>query len=98
MITNYRSSDEIVHFYNVHITGDPGFASARILPAKPEVVSKRGKAKMPILGMFLSDPKELANCLADWLDNLLTHRRMVLGEGELFNNHNLHLPDDGDWA
>ena len=42
MVTNYRSSEEIINFYNSHIINDTEFSFARIIPAKPEVISNRG--------------------------------------------------------
>jgi DNA helicase-2/ATP-dependent DNA helicase PcrA len=94
MVANYRSSEEIVSFYNAHILGDAGFAPARILPAKPQVVSQRGALGMPILGMFRQNPTDLANSLASWFADLLADRRLVLGnDGATFE---LSLPEEGD--
>ena len=94
MVDNYRSSDEIVKFYNLHITGDPDFAAARISPAKPEVVSHRGPVGMPVLGMFRKNPAELADSLASWIDGLIRDRKVILeSNGRQFD---LILPDNGD--
>ena len=94
MIDNHRSSEEIVRFYNAHITGDPGFSAARILPPKPEVVSRRGIQGMPVIGMFRQSPGALAESLAEWLQQLLNNRNVVLTDGP--NRYELHLPDEGD--
>jgi DNA helicase-2/ATP-dependent DNA helicase PcrA len=94
MVANYRSSDEIVGFYNSHIIGDPGFAPARISPAKPEVISQRGNLGMPILGLFRQSPIDLADSLASWLEGLFTNRRTVLGGAG--RNFELNLPEAGD--
>jgi len=80
MVANYRSSQEIVAFYNAHILGDQAFSPARISPAKPEVVSQRGTLEMPILGMFRQSPADLADSLATWLDELLVNRSKVLDQ------------------
>lgn len=82
MVTNYRSSAEIVQYYNNHIQGDPAFSPARITPAKPQVVSHRGRLDMPIIGMFRQSPAELADSLASWLEELLSDRRKILVQGE----------------
>lgn len=94
MVANYRSSHEIVNFYNSHITGDPGFSPARISPPKPEVVSQRGKLGMPVLGMFRQSPSDLADSLASWLDELRTNRGMVLGDTGVM--YELSLLEQGD--
>lgn len=94
MVANYRSSQEIVEFYNSHILGDTGFASARISPAKPEVVSQRGSLGIPILGMFRQTPVDLADSLASWLDELLVNRKKTLGPDGLA--HELVLSEDGN--
>lgn len=91
MVTNYRSSSEIVDFYNRHILGDPEFASARISPAKPQVVSHRGTLGVPILGMFRESPAELAGSLANWLDEFLTDRKKTLEQAS-----ELTLSEDGN--
>lgn len=94
MVTNYRSSEEIVAFYNSHIVGDPAFAPARISPAKPEVVSDNGVTGMPVLGLFRRSPIELADALASWLENILAERRAVFIDGA--NNFEVHLSDESD--
>lgn len=90
MVSNYRSSNEIVQFYNSHISGDPHYASARITPAKPEVVSIRGALGMPILGLFRNGKEALADSLAAWLHQIINDRRIV------FRSNELSLADEGD--
>ena len=94
MVDNYRSSDEIVKFYNSLITGDPDFVAARISPAKPEVVSHRGPVSMPVLGMFRESPAELADSLASWMDGLIRGRSVILGSNE--RRFELSLSDKGE--
>lgn len=89
MVTNYRSSGEIVTFYNSHIRGDPGFASARIVPPKPEVIAHRGDLEFPVLGMFRQSPDDLAQALAIWLDGIITSRRYAFTCGN--RQHELTL-------
>jgi DNA helicase-2/ATP-dependent DNA helicase PcrA len=96
MVSNFRSSDEIVSFYNAHIVGDSGFAQARILPAKPQVISRRGILGMPVLGMFRPSPADLADSLATWLEGLFANRNVVVGG--LLENFELTLPEAGDFG
>lgn len=95
MVTNYRSSKEIVQFYNSHITRDMGFASARIVPAKPEVVSSKGPREMPILGMFRSDPQNLADGLAEWLNGLIGNRQCTI-KNDGTESYRITLSSDAD--
>ncbi|MCY6493409.1 UvrD-helicase domain-containing protein [Leptolyngbya sp. GGD] len=94
MIANYRSSGEIVGFYNSHISGDPGFNSARILPPKPEVDSQRSLVGMPVLGLFRPSPTDLAVSLASWLEQLFANRSLILSNGG--ESYELNVPTAGD--
>lgn len=89
MVTNYRSSGEIVAFYNSHIRGDTRFANARIMPSKPEVVADRGDLDFPVLGIFRQSPNDLAQAVAIWLDNVITTRRFRFTRGS--RQHDLTL-------
>jgi hypothetical protein len=70
LVENYRSSPEVVAFYNGFIAADPQFAPARIQPAKPAIVPNRPSQNMPILGIFREDPDELADAVADFLHQI----------------------------
>lgn len=94
MITNYRSSEEIVNFYNSHILCDTGFSSARIIPPKPTVVSRRGLLHMPILGLFRADTVQLADELASMIQNLITHRVLTFNDNG--SDVELELSELGD--
>lgn len=94
MIANYRSSDEIVSFYNSHITGDSGFGAARISPPKPEVESQIGVVGMPVLGLFRPNPNDLAISLANWLGQLFTDRTLTIPDGE--ESYTLNVPTEGN--
>ena len=94
MTSNYRSSDEIVRHYNSHITRDPSFAHARITPAKPEVISTRGKIGMPVLGLFRSSRSATADALASWLHTFLTDRRVTIHGNN--TEYELTLSDEGN--
>lgn len=93
MVSNYRSSDEIVEFYNEHITGDADFSSARIAPPKPQVVSFRGTLNMPVIGMFRQDASELSESLASWLEETFSNRRAVLSTGD--EHYEITISADG---
>lgn len=94
MVSNYRSSSEIVQFYNAHITGDSQFAGARILPPKPEVVSVRGALGIPILGLFRNGKDALADALADLLQTLIINRRIVFQDSNA--EYEITLTAEGD--
>lgn len=94
MVTNYRSSDEIVGFYNSHMLADAKFSDARIIPPKPEVISDRGMIEMPVIGMFRENHEELASSLSEWLGELFESRKLEIdSDGEKFT---IELQDDGD--
>lgn len=95
MVVNYRSSEEIVNFYNNHIVSDQNFAPARISPAKPEVISNRSLIGMPVLGLFRENAQTLAQDLADWLGTLYTQRSVIVGDNPEFE---LRLSTSGDWG
>ncbi len=91
MVANYRSSAEIVAFYNAHVFADRGFLAARIAPPKPPVVAQRGTLNMPVLGMFRESPEVLAEELAGWFAGLLANRQVSLPGGQ-----EITLPEAGD--
>lgn len=64
---NYRSTPEIVAFFNAFAQNDPDFAAARIQPPKPRIVPNVPSNGVGILGMFRDDVEELAEDLADFL-------------------------------
>jgi len=94
MVRNFRSTPEIVDFYNRHVTTDPAFATARITPSKPQVVASRATANIPVLGMFRADANQLASDLAEFLSNLVTNRRVVFGDPAA--PHELTMTAGGD--
>ena len=70
MVRNFRSQPEIVDFFNTHISSDPVFQNARIIPSKPLVTAANPSANIPVLGMFRPDEATLASDLASFLRNL----------------------------
>lgn len=89
-VANYRSTSEIIKFYNNHIIGDPKFTSARINPPKPEVRPARISNGLPVLGMFRPDEDSLAESLATLLETLVKSRRYQIGQ------QTIELPQNGD--
>lgn len=67
LFRNYRSTPEIVDFFNSFITSDPAFSPARIHPLKPPVRPELGSNGVPILGLFRDSVEELAADLATYL-------------------------------
>ncbi|MGN8001153.1 UvrD-helicase domain-containing protein [Sphingomonas sp. 22176] len=70
---NYRSSDQIVSFFNDFVQNDGDFAGARVVLPPPhvrQVVPTTGPAEIGVLGMFRNDSDTLAADLADFLDRL----------------------------
>jgi DNA helicase-2/ATP-dependent DNA helicase PcrA len=70
LIENYRSSPQIVSFYNAYILNDPDFAAARLQPPKPAVISTRTSQNMPVLGLFRDDATQLATALGQLLHDV----------------------------
>lgn len=81
MVLNYRSTPEIVSYYNSYITTDPSFASARVDPPKPLVRPFRDSQNVHVLGMFRPDSQALAADLGDMLQRLVVNREVRLSDG-----------------
>lgn len=82
---NYRSTPEIVDFFNSYITSDPSFQAARVQPLKRPVIAECASNGVPVLGMFRDTREELAEDLAGALFN--TFR----GQGWVPQNLNLRV-------
>ena len=67
LVENYRSTPEIVDFFNDFITNDPNFAPARVHSSKPRIIAQRSSNQMPVLGMFRSNREILADNLSSFL-------------------------------
>ncbi len=67
LVTNYRSTPEIVACFNDFIQNDPDFAPARVQPPKPLIVAQRPSMNVPVLGMFRPDVSALARDLTSFL-------------------------------
>lgn len=76
---NYRSTPNIVDFFNGFISLDDGLQDVRL--KKPRMVNMRKDCEnFPILGMFRDDPASLANDLSDFIYSVLK------GEGYTFKD------------
>lgn len=70
LVDNYRSTPEIVTFFNNHISCDPAFAAARVQPPKPLISPQIATNGIPVLGMFRPDTQTLSHDLADFLHDI----------------------------
>lgn len=70
LVENYRSTSEIVEFFNGFVREDPNFGPARIQPPKPVIRSNLGPSQMPILAMFRPDSQTLADDLTGFLHDV----------------------------
>ena len=67
LFRNYRSTPEIVDYFNSYITNDPNYKKARVTPPKPAVKAERASLAIPVLGMFREDAATLAADLSEFL-------------------------------
>ena len=91
IVRNYRSTPEIIKFYNDHLTGDANFSGARIIPSKPNVTANRTSNGIEVLGMFREDEETLANDIAGFLDNLVNKKQYLIPE----TNISIQMTKDG---
>jgi DNA helicase II / ATP-dependent DNA helicase PcrA len=70
LIDNYRSTPEIVGFFNNFIANDPSFSAARVQPPKPQIVAQLGPNQIPVLGLFRPDAQTLAQDLSGFLEDV----------------------------
>jgi len=84
LVDNYRSTPEIVSFFNDFVRSDPGFAAARVQPLKPLIKAQLSSNDMPILGMFRPDVNTLSTDLSAFLvDVFRGNGRQVNVKGQL---------------
>ena len=67
LMENYRSTPEIVDFFNDFIISDPNFVPARVHSDKPLIIAQNASNQIPVLGMFRSNPEILAESLVSFL-------------------------------
>jgi DNA helicase-2/ATP-dependent DNA helicase PcrA len=70
LVQNYRSTPEIVAYYNAFIKEDTQFSGARIRPLKSDVKPMSPSIGLPVLGMFRNDVDELADSLATFIKDV----------------------------
>lgn len=70
LVDNYRSTQHIVDFFNSFIENDRHFSSARVQPPKPRIHVTRQDQPVPLLGMFRDNEDDLAESLAQFLDDV----------------------------
>ena len=92
MVRNFRSTPEIVRFYNHHITLDHGFTTARVNPPKPQVTAVRPSGGTPVLGMFRPSEESLAEALAVFLHKLVGRRVVRVGD----TNQEIRMSQEGN--
>lgn len=78
---NYRSTPEIVAFFNSYLAVDPSFNGARIQPPKPAITATRQSVGVPVLGMFRQNADVLASDLAEFLHRVFRGGGAVIGSG-----------------
>jgi len=95
LVDNFRSTLEIVNFFNAFIECDPEFTNARVTPPKPRIVPRIIGNQIPILGMFRPDVADLARDLSSFLIDVFRGSGRVLS----FNGDRVQIighPDGGD--
>lgn len=80
LIQNYRSTPEIIRFFNAFVRNDPQFAAARIQPPKPIIEANKPDSQLPVLAMFRDNAEMLANDLTGFLH-------------DVFRGNGFHDPD-----
>lgn len=70
LVENYRSTPQIVDFFNAFIQNDADFGPARIQPPKPRIHPNNPGVNVDVLGMFRDNPQALAGDLATFLEQV----------------------------
>ena len=70
LTANYRSTPEIVGFFNDFVANDPDFTAARIYPPKPRIAPREASNGLRVIGMFRDNAEDLAVDLAAFLDQV----------------------------
>ncbi|MCA9029962.1 MAG: DEAD/DEAH box helicase [Planctomycetaceae bacterium] len=85
---NYRSTPEIVEFFNNFITCDPNFQTARVTPPKPVIVSNKSSNGVPVLGLFRPEPDVLADDLTSFLMDVFRNGGRTVDGVDIVAEHN----------
>lgn len=78
LVDNYRSTPDIVTFFNNHISCDSSFVAVRVHPPKPFIVAQLPANQIPVLGMFRPSAQELARDLAIFVYDIFRGPRRTL--------------------
>jgi DNA helicase-2/ATP-dependent DNA helicase PcrA len=95
LVGNYRSTPEVVDFFNAFIVNDPDFSPARVQPPKPAIQPRLPPNGARVLGMFRADINTLAADLALFLHDIFR------GPGRVIPPANARIqraPNGGDFG
>jgi len=67
LVENYRSTPEIVNFFNDFVAIDGQFLPARVQPPKPLIQAQLPSNGVPVLGLFRPNREALADDLTEFL-------------------------------
>ena len=70
LVGNYRSTPDIVGFFNAFVANDSDFVPARVQPPKPAIQARLPPNGARVLGMFRTDVNALAADLAVFLEDV----------------------------
>lgn len=98
LVDNYRSTPDIVTFFNNYISCDPNFVAARFQPSKPLITAQLSGNQIPVLGMFRSSAQELARDLATFVYDIFCGqgRTLLVSEQSVQIIRNSQEGDFGD--
>lgn len=97
LVENYRSTPQIVSFFNNFIQNDPDFQSARVQPPKPQIVAQRPGNGVPILGMFRGNINDLSRDLTYFLRDVFRGQgRAITVGGQQITI--IRCPNGGDFG
>lgn len=74
---NYRSTPDIVEFYNDYINLDDEYQNVRVRNKPPMTVGRRCDDSIPILGIFRDTEQELAQNIVDMVNQYVLEGRYV---------------------
>lgn len=93
LIGNYRSTPEIVDFFNSFIVNDPDFAPARVQPPKPAIQARLPSNGARVLGLFRATVQDLAADLAQFLQDVFRGNGRAVGATNIVRS-----PQGGDFG
>ena len=88
---NYRSSPDIVDYFNRYIVNDPNFSpAARVQPLKPVITAEGNRDPFPVLGIFRDGPEAVATAAAEFLQAVFSRHGYTLPDGTVLRGHDTH--------